>query len=193
MSSLRVSTATPSDLNLVLDIVDEAARWLSSRGIHRWESPLPPPVRSLLEGAIIRREVFLVSLPESPEVIGSFRLDWRHAPFWPDQKDAGYLYTMALRPEFIGQGLGRDIIAWVSEQTRARRRNWLRLDAIAANPRLRRCTRTSALSFAEPRLSGDMSSPFMNSIFSADWRYGRRLRRPRPIGMLRCGRRCSSS
>lgn len=137
MASLRISTAVASDLPQVLDILDEAARWLASQGIHQWESPPPPHVRSLFEIAIAKREVYLVSQPESSETIGTFRFDYRHAPFWPDRKDAGFLYTLALRPDFIGHGFGSAIIQWVCEEIRAHGQSWLRLDVIAGNVRLR--------------------------------------------------------
>ncbi len=135
---MTVSPAGEGDLSLVLNILDQAAQWLSSQGIHQWDSPPPAEVCRLFELAIARQDVYLVRLGTPPEVIGAFRLDWSHADFWPDRKDAGYLYTLALKPDFIGRGIGKRVIDWVDNQIRGRRRDWLRLDCIAANKRLRR-------------------------------------------------------
>ncbi len=138
MSAIVVAPANESDLGVVLDILDEAARWLIAQGIRQWESPPPPEARTLFTEAIARREAYLVRQTGDTKVVGTFRLSWNHAPFWPERKPAGYLYTLALRPEFIGQGFGKMAIDWVAEQVRARGLGWLRLDCIATNMRLRR-------------------------------------------------------
>ncbi|MCP5115819.1 MAG: GNAT family N-acetyltransferase [bacterium] len=138
MSAIVVTPAKESDLTVVLEILDEAARWLIAQGIRQWESPPPPEARTLFTEAITKSEAYLLRQTGDTKVIGTFRLCWDHAPFWPDRKPAGYLYTLALRPEFIGQGFGKMAIDWVAEQIRARELRWLRLDCIATNMRLRR-------------------------------------------------------
>lgn len=49
--------ASPSQLDDVLTILDEAARWLQARGVSQWPSRFEP---SWVEGALGRGETWLV-------------------------------------------------------------------------------------------------------------------------------------
>ena len=138
MIPLTITPASEEELSLVMEVVDEAAQWLIAKGIQQWESPPPPDCLELFEREIARRQVYLVRRQRRSEAIGTFRLEWTGAPLWPDEKSAGYVYNLALRPEHVGQGIGRLLIDWVKEHIRTQGRNWFRLDCIAGNDRLRR-------------------------------------------------------
>ncbi len=130
--------ASAPDLPLLLEILDDAARWLISKGIRQWNSPPSPEACTLVEREIAGGRVFLVRLPGAPEAVATFRVEWAGAPLWPEEKNAGYLYTLALRPNYVGLGLGKSIVHWVDNYFRAVGKEWFRLDCIASNDRLRR-------------------------------------------------------
>jgi ribosomal protein S18 acetylase RimI-like enzyme len=135
---LAIAPACAGDLPMVLEILDEAARWLLARGIHQWESPAPPSVAEQFRGFIARGLVYLARDSASGEVVATFRIAWADDGLWQDDgAAAGYLYALAVRPAHIGQGIGVEIVEWLKELFRERGRTWLRLDCIASNRRLR--------------------------------------------------------
>ena len=138
MFPVAVRQATPAELALVMEILDEAARWLISRGIRQWESPPPPDCWTDFREEIARKRVYLVTPKASDEVVGTFRVAWSGAPLWKDDSNAGYLYSLAVRPPFIGQGIGPAVIEWLTKRFTLLGKEKFRLDCIAANAELRK-------------------------------------------------------
>lgn len=101
---LDVQPATPAEANVVLDVLDEAAAWLSRRGIQQW----PPSFRrEWLELALSEGRVLLARL--NGVVAGTVTVDWAD-PFWADDRTAGYIHHLALRR--AAAGLGTQLRAW---------------------------------------------------------------------------------
>jgi ribosomal protein S18 acetylase RimI-like enzyme len=138
MVPVAIRQATPAELALVMEILDEAARWLLARGIHQWESPPPPDCWTNFREAIDRKHVYLITSGASDEVLGTFRVAWSGAPLWEDDANAGYLYSLAVKPRFTGQGIGRAVIERLTRQFTTSGRKKFRLDCIAANAGLRK-------------------------------------------------------
>jgi GNAT superfamily N-acetyltransferase len=149
-----ILSASAADLSLVIDILDDAARWLISKGIRQWESPPPPEAWELFEREIAQGRVYIVRLADAPEAVATFRVEWTGAPLWQEEKNAGYLYTLALRPKYVGHGLGKSIVRWVENYFYAEGRRWFRLDCIASNERLRRWYEEFGFRYCATRVSG---------------------------------------
>jgi GNAT superfamily N-acetyltransferase len=98
------------DVEVVLDLLAEAAVWTAARGYPNW------PTR------------FAVTL------------QWHDPYFWGDEGDderAGYLHRMVVRRDHAGGGLGAQLLGWAEEQVQARGRSQLRLDVVTDNAPLR--------------------------------------------------------
>src|SRR5664279_1653588 len=65
-----VSTATYDELPIVMEIIDEAAKWLLAMGIRQWETPPPSEACESLREHLRAGLIYLAREPGSPEAIG---------------------------------------------------------------------------------------------------------------------------
>src|SRR5215472_5936698 len=89
---ITIEQARPSDMDTVIDILEEAASWLASRDIDQWRpgSFLEPRYESIA-GQINRGEVYLATLNGKP--VGTLTLQWEVKKFWGDvPDDAAYVH-----------------------------------------------------------------------------------------------------
>ncbi len=128
IGSVEISLATPADLDDVLDILNEAARWLSARGIKQWPTDGFP--RDLIAGDISRGEVYIAR--RERRAVGTFTLQWNDELFWPGATEAaGYLHRIAVRRD--ARGLGLELIKFAERATVVTGRKLLRLDCFSGN------------------------------------------------------------
>ncbi|MEV0769590.1 GNAT family N-acetyltransferase [Nocardia salmonicida] len=122
--------AEPGQLGEVLEVLDEAARWLTSQGVRQWPTRFDP---GWVEPALSRGETWLVAV--AGKLAATVTLDWSD-PLWADDTDcAGYVHRMAVRRR--AAGIGGQILGWAADTTRDNGRGLLRLDCVATNGRLR--------------------------------------------------------
>ncbi len=134
-SEVRIVQAHQADLDRVIEILEEASRWLTSKGLEtRW---LPGPVfRQTIKDSIDRGEVYLVK--DLKDTVGTITLQWSDKKFWGDvPPDAGYIHKLAIRRSYAGQDLGLRMLRWAETKTRAENRRYLRLDCLASNRTIR--------------------------------------------------------
>ena len=128
--------AQPSELDTVVDILEEAASWLTSRGIDQWRqgSFLGPRYDSIAD-QVNRGEVYLAILDGKP--VGTLTLQWQDKNFWGDvPDDAAYVHRIAIRRAYAGKDLGRQLLQWAESAAAAAGKNFLRLDCMAENSAL---------------------------------------------------------
>jgi GNAT superfamily N-acetyltransferase len=133
---LTVRTATAEEVDLALELLDEAAAWTAAIGQPNW--PTPFPRRRVIANAEAG-ELYLASV--AGNVVGTVTLLWEDAFFWGDDGTdgrAGYVHRLAVRRTNAGTGLGARLLAWADEQVRAAGRSRLRLDVGSHNRPLRR-------------------------------------------------------
>ena len=122
--------ARPSDLGAVLSILEEAARWLASRGIRQWGPGTHS--RGLLASRIGRGEVYLFVL--GGRAVGTMVLQWSDEEAWGDVPgDAGYVHGLAIRRDQAGRGMGRELLRWAEARVADAGAAYLRLDCAAEN------------------------------------------------------------
>lgn len=128
--SLEVVRADISEITLVLDVLNDAAEWLTSRSVRQW----PQSFTEAMVGPALRDgETWLAR--QGGEVVGTVTLSWSD-PAWPEaMEDAGYVHRLAGRDR--GTGMGERLLAWAGQQVVARGRIHLRLDCVATNAALR--------------------------------------------------------
>jgi protein-tyrosine phosphatase len=69
--------------------------------------------------------------------VGTLRFEWTGRLLWPEEADAGYIHTIALKPAYMGRQLGKRMLEWAIDHIRSRGKRFARLDCMTANPRLR--------------------------------------------------------
>jgi GNAT superfamily N-acetyltransferase len=131
IGSVEILLAVRDDIDDVLEILNEAARWLASRAINQWPTDGFP--RELIAGDIARGEVYVAR--RDRRAVGTFTLQWSDDLFWPGATEAaGYIHRIAVRRE--ARGLGVELIKFAERATAATGRKILRLDCFAGNDSL---------------------------------------------------------
>jgi GNAT superfamily N-acetyltransferase len=130
IGSVEITPAASADLDDVIDLLNETARWLTSRGINQWVDGFP---RAMIAGGVARGEVYLAR--RDGRVVGTFTLMWSDELFWPGVSgEAGYIHRIAVRRE--ARGLGLDLLKFAERVTAAGGRKLLRLDCFSGNQTL---------------------------------------------------------
>lgn len=131
---LRVVQARPSEVEVICAILEEAARWLSARGIDQWPASFD---RAPVAAGIERGEVYLAIVDGQPA--GTVRLQAADPSVWGDDaNDALYVHRLAVRPTYRGHGLGLALLQWAEGVALGRGKTYLRLDCMLENDGLRR-------------------------------------------------------
>ena len=118
-------------LPAVLEVLDDAARWLASIGHEAWPvgsftAPDSRERRQVVD-ALEFGELYLATIDGEPAAtVSLFDLDER---FWPGApQDALYVHKLAVRRRFAGIGLGGAVLSWAEGRARDRGKPYLRLD-----------------------------------------------------------------
>jgi GNAT superfamily N-acetyltransferase len=129
--------ASREDLPSVIDILEDAARWVQSIGMETW----PPgsfatqgsKERGQLMQAFDERVLFLATVDAEPA--GTLSLFDHDERFWPGApRDALYVHKLAVLRRFGGRGLGAALIRWSNDRARERGKRFLRLDTSPVDP-----------------------------------------------------------
>ena len=130
---LEVRKARTADLETVLSILEDAARWIVHQRLPGW-TPGSFSRRRIAE-IVGRGEMYLALLAD--QAVGTFALQWSDQETWgrvPD--DAGYVRGLAVRRDFAGRGLGRELLGWTENRVFQSGKKCLRLDCTAGNDAL---------------------------------------------------------
>jgi len=139
--TLCMVQATLSDLDIVVDILEEAALWMTARGIDQWQPGDFRCVRyKALYAMVEKGMVYLALWNDRPA--GTITLRWLNGwdgQLWSevgetDLQNAGYVHSLAVRRSYAG--LGHVLLRWAEEQVAAAGKGYLRLDCMADNPAL---------------------------------------------------------
>ena len=133
-SILVFRPAELADFAALHAMYNAAGRWLhDSKGItDQWD-------RDIADEEVLR---FIASGQATvavweEEPAGALRLAEKASLPWKDEgDDALYLHELVVRRDLAGRRLGRQIGAGAAAETRRRGRRYLRLECMAANPRL---------------------------------------------------------
>jgi ribosomal protein S18 acetylase RimI-like enzyme len=131
---LRLRRASIGDVDVVVDLLSGAARWLLDAGIRQWPDPFP---REIVEGSIDRNETY-VALARG-EVVGSIALNEADPNWWGDRPpDALYVHRLVVSLDARGQDIGSQLLDWAQSRVAATGRAWLRLDCGTDNLQMRK-------------------------------------------------------
>ncbi len=134
-SDVRIIQTQQGDLDSVLEILEEASRWLSSKGLEtQWR--LSPAFRQTIKDNIESGDVYVVKDVEG--TVGTITLQWNDKKFWGDlPSDAGYVHKLAIKRSYGGKRLGLRLLQWAEAKARAEGKKYLRLDCLASNKTIR--------------------------------------------------------
>ena len=127
---LVMRQARLTDLDTVVSMLEEAARWMIQREIEGWtpDGFSRERIAVLIESG----EIYLAVL--DGWLAGTFTLQWADRETWGDVlDDAGYVHGLAIRREFAGKGLGREMLRRAEQMVSRSEREYLRLDCVADN------------------------------------------------------------
>jgi GNAT superfamily N-acetyltransferase len=136
-TSLRFVRAVPADGPRVSATVEEAARWLASKGIPQWSWYLTETGKASIPDRITKLETYLVTLDDTD--VATFTLQWADRMFWGDRgedEQAGYIHGLAVRRSVAGRGIGTAVLRWAGGEIVRRGRPLFRLDCMAENKKL---------------------------------------------------------
>jgi len=116
-----IQRARLAETDLLIEIHEEAARWLWARGIRQWEPGTLP--RDRLIARIERGEAYLAQLEGEP--VGMAILQDADEDTWGARPaDAFYLHGLRVLRAYAERGIGRAILRWAEGQVTIRRRRY---------------------------------------------------------------------
>jgi protein-tyrosine phosphatase len=130
--------AASEDFEALHAIMLDASRWLMSRGIDQWAWVQKPVGQKFLRERLQNAEVYLAFIRDEP--VATVSVQWEDDDIWGERgRDglAGYVHGLAVTRSASGRRMGRTLIDFAAGVILANGRNILRLDCMAANPRLR--------------------------------------------------------
>lgn len=127
--AIDIVQARPDQIEIVAEILEDAARVQREHGFPGWPVPFP---RQRLRDRFAGGQLFLALIDGAAQ--GTFSLQPSDPLFWGQQPDdALYLHGLAIRRTASGQGIGRAMLAWAERHTTAQGRRFLRLDTLAGD------------------------------------------------------------
>ena len=113
---LTVEPARTEELDLVLNLLEDASRWLLAKGVEQWHA------------GQWKRE----------KIAAAMERGWSDELFWPAAAaDARHVHRVAVASDAHGRGLGRALLDCAGREIARRGRSQLRLDCACDNPGLR--------------------------------------------------------
>ncbi len=134
MNLRQVST---SESDIVFDILHENAIWLLSKGIFQWPLDWLESIHSEIKSSIESGLFYAVEINNNNL---SAVIEIRSTPeeIWQnDAADALYIHKLAICRKYADSGLGRNILTLIKSQALQQNIEYLRLDCVAHNTKLR--------------------------------------------------------
>jgi GNAT superfamily N-acetyltransferase len=132
---LSIRQATAQDIDLVAEILREAARWLEEQGMPMWRQDELLP--SHIVADVDSGQFFLAECDGVPA--GTIRFQLADNLFWPDvpQDDSAFIHRLAVRRRFAGGEVSSALLLWAIAHTHTLGLRYVRLDCEASRARLR--------------------------------------------------------
>jgi len=136
-AELRVVPAARDDLAGYVNLLEELANWLETRGIRQWPRGRVNQSTTYFAGSIARQEVQLAFIGE--ELVDTLRLLMSDPIVWPEAQhdDAVYIYNLGVRRTWAGHDLGGRLLDWAQRRAASLGRHFVRLDCKHDNGFLR--------------------------------------------------------
>ncbi|HEX6471472.1 MAG TPA: MFS transporter [Streptosporangiaceae bacterium] len=133
------------DLHAIIGLIDEAARWLRTKGTDQWERPWPnrPERDNRVRRGIEAGHTWVVWDESRNVIAATVSMDCEANPkLWSDSErdqPAVYVQRLVVRRdrEYVGKGLGAQLIDWAGRRARDEYgAQWIRIDVWTTNKAL---------------------------------------------------------
>lgn len=133
-----VVQARPEHAQGIIDLRDQLATWMLSKGVDQWhtgEFTMDHIMREIHNG-----EWWVMQDPrDHAQVLASVRVIWEDLEVWgPQEIPSGYVHGVAVNRSLAGTGAGPELVAAAERVTAASGRKMIRLDCENSNPVLKR-------------------------------------------------------
>ena len=138
---MRITKATPDDLDTLVAFRDQAATWLASKGIDQWQEPWPTE-DLMVEGMLANieaGETFIVwdddNTPAATITINYFA----KPELWTEEEAAEpalYAHKVTVDRAYGGQGLGAELLDSAGTRAADEGADWQRVDVWTTNEHL---------------------------------------------------------
>ncbi len=136
------NAATKKDLPVVLGLIEDARRWLATKGTDQWANPYPDADRKLarVQEGIERGETLIVWDGKIPAATVTIKTA-RNGVVWSDQttdcdlsEPAVYVHRLITARGYAGLGLGAELMDWAGLWgCRSYEAKWVRIDVWTTN------------------------------------------------------------
>ena len=134
---MRITLAEPGDLESYIDLLEDTAEWLNSRGFGQLPVRIYRDAMDYFALSIARGEVYFAFMGN--DIVGSLRLLLEDTTVWPEANPNGlYLHNLLVRRAWSNRGLGHQMLVCSEQQTVIAGKTYLRLDCFASNAILRK-------------------------------------------------------
>ncbi|WP_286182541.1 GNAT family N-acetyltransferase [Bacillus sp. ISL-55] len=139
LEDAQIKLAVKDEGTKVIEMLKKVAQWMREQKINQWQYLLNGGDDEEILEAIKQNETFIILNDE--EIIATFTLstiqsDWDRHIFGGDtEEDSVYLHRLAVSPEHIGKGLGKELLNWI-EKNFSTDKTYLKLDCVADNSKL---------------------------------------------------------
>lgn len=133
----QIQRATKDDVAPITQLLKEVAAWLKIKEVNQWGFLLAGGEDEEIRQAILDGATYAVWL--DGDLIATFTLyatqsEWdQHIWGSEDHEDVLYLHRLAVRPAYMGQGIGQQLLKWIEKNLD----KTIRLDCVLHHPKLR--------------------------------------------------------
>src|SRR5487761_1664529 len=137
---LTIQQAEAHDLEVILELRDEASAWLADIGSEQWQHAWPDDdtQANRIAKSIAAGETWMVR--DHLKAAGTVAVDRYADPqLWNEHErtePALYFHRLIVARAYAGVGLGAQIVNWVATSAAAEGIRWLRADVWTTNERL---------------------------------------------------------
>jgi GNAT superfamily N-acetyltransferase len=134
---ITISPARPGDLETILSLRCEAARWIASTGGDQWQEawPTPDEQSDRIAASIAAGETWM--LHDGHLVAGTVAIDeFADAQLWTQEEQsepAYYVHRLIVPRAYAGQGLGAQVLNWCADRAARHGKRWIRVDIWTTN------------------------------------------------------------
>ncbi|MEV5144292.1 GNAT family N-acetyltransferase [Streptomyces sp. NPDC052727] len=151
---MRITSATPADLDQLLNFRREAAEWISKLGSDQWSRPYPADrlLATIEAGTVfmlrdgVRTAGTITLTPDAEE--GLWSVEELGEP-------SMFVNKLTVAREYAGRELGSRLLDWAGDRAYRAGAKWLRLDAWTTNERLQRYYLDEGFQYVRTVLEGN--------------------------------------
>jgi len=147
-----IRIASIEEVDLVSDILCEAAKWLTEKGEPLWKAGELAAEKLSVD---VSNGMFYIAWVGN-DAAGVFKFQSEDKLFWPDVPDGEscFIHRVAVRRDHAGKGISSAMIDYAKAATEVLGRRFLRLDTDATRPKLRAVYEQQGFMFHSTRQVG---------------------------------------